>query len=216
MTLEWLNENDKRVYALIRNKLVHGIDSPTLKEIIEILGKSSLRSAVLSLDRLEKAGLITRSTGNKIRLTREAVDENSSITTVDVPLVGEIAAGNPILAQENIEALIPVSLAFARPGNKYFLLRIAGNSMNLAKVRGANIEDKSIVLIKQQSHADEGDIIVALINDSATVKFFHSVPGAVVLKPRSTDSEHKPIILTENCLIQGVVVAVLPSDIVNN
>jgi repressor LexA len=213
MTLDWLNENDKRVYALIRNKLVHGIGTPTLKEINEILGKSSLRSAVLSLDRLEKAGLITRGTGNKIRLTRGAVNENSSITTLDVPLIGQVAAGNPILTKENIEAMIPVSIAFARPGNKYFLLRIVGNSMNLAKVRGANIEDKSIVLIKQQNHADEGDIAVALINDSATVKFFHYVPGAVVLKPRSTETEHRPIILTENCLIQGVVIAVLPSDI---
>lgn len=211
--IEWLNENDKRVYALIRNRLVHGRDTPTLKEINEILEKSSPRSAVLSLERLAKAGLILRAAGNHIRLTREAVDHNSSISTIEIPLVGEVAAGNPILAEENIQAMIPVSIAFAKPGFKYFLLRIVGDSMNLTKVRGAIIEDKSIVLVRQQSYADEGEVVVALINDKATVKIFNPVPGAVVLRPRSSNSDNKPIVLTENCIIQGVVVAVLPGDI---
>lgn len=210
---EWLNDNDKRVYTLIRNRLVHGQESPTLREINEILEKTSPRSAVLSLMRLEKAGLIVRSPGNKIRLTRESVDQNASISTIEIPLVGEVAAGNPILAEENIQAMIPVSTAFAKLGSKYFLLRIVGFSMNLAKVRGVNIDDKSIVLVRQQNFADNGEIVVALINDEATVKIFNPVQGAVVLRPMSTESIHKPIVLTDNCLIQGVVVAVLPSDL---
>lgn len=213
MTIEWLNENDRRVYSLIRNRLVHGRDSPTLKEINEILGKSSLRSAVLSLERLEKAGLIERSSGNKIRLRHEALNQNESINTIEIPLVGTVAAGNPILAEENIEAMIPVSTDLAKVGSRFFLLRASGDSMNLAKIKGVNIEDQCLLLVKQQSYAQNGEIVVALINDEATVKHFNLVPGAVVLKPNSSNTSHRPIILSENCLIQGVVVAVLPKDI---
>lgn len=212
---EQLNSNDKRVYALIRNRIVHGLGSPTLQEINEVTGKSSPRSAVLALERLEKAGLITRTGRNKIRLTSESLEQNSSVSTVDVPLVGYIAAGMPILAEENVEAMIPVSSAFARPGSKYFLLRVVGDSMNLATVSGVNIEDGSIVLVRQQSTADDGDKVVALINDEATVKIFEKASGAVILRPKSTNRAHVPIILTDNCIIQGVVIAVLPADIMN-
>jgi repressor LexA len=211
--IEWLNENDKKAYSLIRNRLVHGLNTPTLAEINEVLGKSSPRSAVLSLNRLEKAGLIKRTAGNKIRLTSEAISVNASVSTVNVPLVGAITAGEPILAEQNIEAMLTVSSAFARPGSKYFLLRVVGDSMNLATVSGINIEDKSIILVRQQSSAENGDKVVALINDEATVKIFKKVKGAVILQPHSKKSSYKPIVLTENCIIQGVVVAVLPGDI---
>jgi repressor LexA len=117
------------------------------------------------------------------------------------------------LAEENVEAMIPVSTAFAKPGSKYFLLRVVGHSMNLAKVNGVPIEDKSIVLVRQQPSAENGQIIVALLNDSATVKFFEKTPGAVILRPKSTKTEYRPTVLTDNCMIQGVVVAVLPSDL---
>lgn len=211
--IQWLEEKDKKAYSMIRNRLVSGLDSPTLAEINEVLGSTSPRSAVLALERLEKAGLIRRMPGNKIRLTSESVSDNKSISTVDIPLVGTIAAGIPILAQENFEAMIPVSTAFARPGSKYFLLRVKGNSMNLAQVRGVNIDDKSIVLVRQQPSADEGDIVVALLNDVATVKIFKRARSAVILQPKSTELVHKPIVITEDCIIQGVVVAVLPGDL---
>lgn len=206
-----LSENDRKVYALIRNRIIHGLSIPTLEDINKVIGKSSVRSAVLSLERIERAGLIQRS-GRNIRLMNESLDSNASISTVDVPLVGSVAAGAPMLAEENVEAIIPVTTALARPGAKYFLLRVTGTSMNLAEVRGVKIENGTIVLVRQQQTADDGDIIVALINDSATVKILERKSGVVVLKPKSSDS-HMPIILTENCLIQGVVVAVLPVDV---
>jgi repressor LexA len=206
-----LGESDKRVYAFIRNRLVHGFDAPTLREINEITERSSPRSAVLVLERLEQAGLIRR-IGRRIRLTSASLDHNRSVSTIDVPLVGSIAAGAPILAEENVEAMIPVSTALARPGSNYFLLRVVGTSMNMARVGGVNIDDGSIVLVRQQEAADDGAIVVALINDEATVKILERKHGIVILRPKSSD-RHKPIVLTENCVIQGVVAAVLPSDL---
>lgn len=209
--IENLTESDKKVYALIRNRIVHGLDAPTLREINEVTKKSSPRSAVLVLDRLEKAGLIRRS-GRKTRLVSQSLASNASISTVNVPLVGYIAAGMPILAEENVQAVVPVTTALARPGSKYFLLRVVGTSMNQAKVGGAKIEDGSIVLVRQQDCADDGDIVVALINDEATVKILEQKNGMVILRPKSSDP-HTPIVLSDNCIIQGVVVAVLPADL---
>ncbi len=211
MGIESINDNDKKAYAFIRNRVVHGQGTPTLREINEVIGKSSPRSAVLALERLEKAGLLKRM-GRVIRLVGEALASNTSISAVEIPLVGTIAAGAPMLAEENVETTIPVSTGLARPGSKYFLLRVSGTSMNLAKVRGVKIENGSIVLVRQQNTADDGEVVVALINDEATVKILERKNGVVILKPKSSDP-HKPIVLTDNCIIQGVVVAVLPPDL---
>lgn len=209
---ETLSDKDKKVYALIRNRLVHGLDTPTLREINEVTEKSSPRSAVLALERLERAGLIKR-TGRKIQLVSFGMRDNHSISTVNVPLVGYIAAGVPMLAKENVEAIIPVSTGLARPGSKYFLLRVVGDSMNEAKVGGVEIKNGSIVLVKQQPSADDGDKVVALINDEATVKILERKNGMVILRPKSSKTKYGPIVLTDNCIIQGVVVGVLPPDL---
>lgn len=209
---ETLSDKDKKVYALIRNRLVHGLDTPTLREINEVTEKSSPRSAVLALERLERAGLIKR-TGRKIQLVSFGMRDNYSISTVNVPLVGYIAAGIPMLAKENVEAIIPVSTGLAKPGSKYFLLRVVGDSMNEAKVGGVKIKNGSIVLVRQQPSADDGDKVVALINDEATVKILERKNGMVILRPKSSKTEYGPIVLTDNCIIQGVVVGVLPPDL---
>ena len=211
MTLEDLSEGDKKVYNFIRNRLVHGLEAPTLREINEITERSSPRSAVLVLERLEKAGLIRRA-GRRVQIVSYRQAHNASISTTGVPLVGSIAAGAPMFAEENVEAIIPVSTALARPGSKYFLLRVVGTSMNEAKIGGVKIEDGSIVLVRQQESADDGDVVVALINDAATVKILERKNGMVILRPKSSDP-HMPIVLTDNCVIQGVAVAVLPCDL---
>lgn len=210
---ENLSDSDKKVYALIRNRLIHGMEAPTLREINVVTGKASPRSAVLALERLEEAGLIRRAKGGRIRLTSGGLEANASISTVNVPLVGSIAAGAPMLAEENVEAVIPVSTALARPGAKYFLLRVVGDSMNQARVGGVNVDDGSIVLVRQQESADNNNIVVALINDEATVKVLERKDGVVILRPKSSNPNNVPIVLTDNCIIQGVVVGVLPPDL---
>jgi len=205
--LENLSDKDKKAFLLIRNRIVHEGESPTLREINEVTGGKSPRSAALVIDRLIDAGLVKKF-GKKVKLVDLRAPAEASVSTVRIPLVGSVACGVPILAQENIEAFIPVSTALARKGSKYFLLRAEGDSMNQA-----GIEDGSILLVRQQEIANNGERVVALIDDEATVKLFEKTDTAIILRPKSTNRKHVPIVLTDNCKIQGVVVAVLPSDL---
>ena len=202
-----LSDTDKKAFNLIRNNLIHKGTKPTLREINVVTGGKSPRSASIVIDRLIKLGLLKK-TGNNLRLTENSSANPVSIETVEVPLVGTVTCGVPILAVENIETTIPVSTKLAKKGAKYFLLRASGNSMDQA-----GIHDGNILLIKQQNTAENGDKVVALINDEATVKFLERGKDTVILRPKSSDKKHKPIILSDNCQIQGIVVAVLPSDL---
>jgi repressor LexA len=200
-----LSDKDKKAFALIRNKIVHYGESPALREINEVTGGKSPRSASLVVDRLIAAGLIMKNNRSLILTNTQLTN---SISTVDVPLLGAVACGLPMFAEENVQAYIPVSTALAKKGSKYFLLRATGDSMNQA-----GINNGDLLLVRNQNTADSGERVVALINDEATVKIFERSADAVILRPKSTNKEHKPIVLTDNCIIQGVVQAVLPSDI---
>jgi repressor LexA len=202
-----LDEKDKKAYSLIRNKLIHEGKRPTLKEINAVTGGKSPRSASLVIDRLVRMKLLRKS-GKNLKLAESPLLNTNSIATMDIPLVGSVACGLPILAQENIEGYIPISTAFARKGSQYFLLRASGDSMN-----EAGINDGDILLVRQQNHAENGKKVIALINDEATVKILDRRDGAVILRPKSSNPTHKPIIVTENCQIQGEVVTVLPGDV---
>src|SRR5207248_187638 len=129
---------------------------------------------------LIKKGWVNRRSDGNLQLKRDLTEGRAHTRTVDVPLVGSVPCGAPVLAEENIEAFIPVSENLARPGGKYFLLRAQGDSMNQV-----GIDDGNILLVRQQQSAHNGDRVVALINDDATVKEFHREKDIVVLKPRS-------------------------------
>lgn len=204
-----ISDKDKKAFSLIRNYLIHTGKNPTLREINEVTGGKSPRSASIVIERLIKAGLIEK-TGKKLRLLRQDLEQTiSPVTTVKIPLVGSVPCGMPVLAVENIETYIPVSTALANKGSVFFLLRATGDSMNLA-----GINDGDILLIRQQPTAENGDKVVALIDDEATVKIFEKTDQAVILKPKSTNPTYKPIVLTNNFEIQGVVKAVLPPDLI--
>ena len=126
--------------------------------------------------------------------------------TVKIPLLGDVACGLPILASENIVAEIPVSVDLVKPNQKYFILRATGDSMD-----EAGIMDGDLVLIRQQQVAENGDRVVALIDDEATIKEYYRKGDMVVLKPKSRSPNHQPIILTSDFRIQGVVEMVIPS-----
>ena len=136
-----------------------------------------------------------------MQLIKNLESDTMRAQTVDVPLVGTVACGVPMLAEENIEAMISVSINLARPPHKYFLLRAKGDSMDKK-----GINDGDLVLIRQQPIAENGDAVVALVDNEATIKEFHVFDEAIVLKPRSRNSQHKPIILTKDFQIQGIVV----------
>ncbi|MCF6167088.1 transcriptional repressor LexA [Lutibacter sp.] len=133
--------------------------------------------------------------------SNQLVAKESSISdTVEIPLIGSVSCGLPIFAEENIEAQIPVSTKLIRKSANYFLLRAFGDSMNK---KGINSGD--LLLIKQQQVAESGDLVLALVDDDATVKEFINNGDTIVLKPHSSNPKHQPIILTSDFRIQGVV-----------
>lgn len=184
--------------------------SPTLKEIKESINLKSLRGASIQLEKLEKLGYIQRKKNSRraIEILIEPQKQKSQ-DLVDVPLVGEIRAGVPLLAQENIEEYKKVPKYLLHGRSNSFLLRVKGDSMTKA---GINTGD--IVIIGQQNAAENGDIVAAFLPDeeTATLKRFKKMQEYVVLLPESYNSEYKPII-EANVLIQGKVIEKLPKDL---
>lgn len=179
---------------------------PTNREILKMIGLKSPRSVAQYLDALEEGGYIKRGKGARnIKIIKSPYDKNNSSKTVKVPVVGYVPCGAPFLAEENIEKEIAVSEKIAKPPYKYFMLRAVGDSMN-----NAGINDGDLVLVRQQMTANHGDIVVALIDDEATIKKLRLYKDYVMLEPDSTNPDHGPIVLERDFRIQGVVVGSMP------
>ncbi len=197
-------KTDLEGYTFIRNQIIHTGTTPSLRQIGEVVGYNSPRSVQLMLERLSKRKLLSYKNG-KVELLHQNAPAMTE-QTVKVPLVGRAACGLPTLAEQDIETYLDISTKIARSGRRYFLLRAQGDSMD-----ESGINDGDLVLVRQQPTAEEGEIVVALINDSATIKHFHRENGLVVLKPNSSDMTITPIILSDEFIIQGVVVKAIPN-----
>ncbi|SHH60033.1 transcriptional repressor LexA [Winogradskyella jejuensis] len=181
----WLAERLNKSYNMV-NSYVQNRRQPSLEILYEIANLLQVEAKEL----LDSNQLVKR--------------ESNSIDTIEVPLVGSVSCGLPILAEENIEAHIPVATKLIRKSNNYFLLRAFGDSMNK---KGINSGD--LLLIKQQQVAEDKDLVLALVDDEATVKEFIDNGDTIVLKPHSTNPKHQPIILTNDFRIQGIVEKVI-------
>ncbi len=190
----------------IRNSLMHVGRIPSMRELMSSLGYRSPRSASLIVDKLIKKGVLRRKHDGSLQFIKNLAEDTTRAQTVDVPLIGTVACGMPILAEENTQAMISVSTKLARPPHRYFLLKAKGDSMDQ---KGINNGD--MVLVRQQTTAKNNDTVVAFIDDEATIKEFHSAGATVILKPRSTNKKHQPIVLTGDFQVQGIVVAVIPN-----
>jgi repressor LexA len=208
MIKQQITEKQLEALRFLRNAIVHDGYSPSIRDLAHALGYKSPRTAFLVLNDLIEHGWIKRNLDGNLQVKKDLPATRDNARTVEVPLVGNVACGAPFLAEENIEAHIPVSTDLAKPGGKYFLLRATGDSMNKA-----GIEDGDLMLVRQQPVAENGDRVVALINDEATVKELHREKGVVVLKPKSKNKTHRAIVLTDNFIIQGVVTSVLPASV---
>ena len=200
------DEQDRKGLTFIRNYLRATGKAPSLRAIGNVVGYNSPRSVQMMLQRLANRGLLKYQEGD-ISL----VDEVSGATphTVDVPLVGSAACGLPTLAEQDPQGWVRVSTRIAKPGYTHFLLRAKGTSMNAAAIP---INPGDLVLVRQQAHANSGDIVVALVDNEATIKVFDRKGEHVILRPRSNDEDagHRPIVVTDDLIIQGLVVAALP------
>ena len=200
--------SDKELEAIrqIRNSLMHRGRMPSVREMMTSLGYRSPRSASVLMKKLMSKRILRRKPNGSYQLVDNLHDDTMRAQTVDIPLVGTVACGTPVLAEENIEGMIPVSTKLAKSPHRYFLLKAEGDSMN-----EKGINDGDLVLVRQQLTAHNGDMIVALVDDEATIKEFYRLGDIIILKPKSTNKQHKPIVLTKDFQIQGVVVTAIPN-----
>jgi len=190
--------------ALQRLSAVRG-ETPSLEDLRRELRVASTRTLYRYLRKLEDDGLIERHPGAPgVKLLKSDVETNA------VPVVGDVQAGALTLAEQNIVGWLRLPKSMTGPGrHKFFLLRVRGTSMNKAAVAGETIDDGDLVLVRQQSTANSGDIVVALVDGEATVKRLVAAPGYFILKPESTDDCHQPILVERNFRVQGKVRRVL-------
>lgn len=201
MKKEKLTQKELEAIRHIRNSIMHEGRIPSIRELMISMDYRSPRSTALIISSLIEKGVLGRRSNGKLKFIKNLENDRTRAQTVDVPVVGSVACGMPIFAEENIDAMIPVSTQLARPPYKYFLLKAKGDSMN-----EKGINDGDLVLIRQQTTAQNGEIVVALIDDEASIKEIHYSDEAIILKPRSTNKQHKPIVLTRDFLVQGIVV----------
>ena len=195
-----ITAKQREILEYIKNEIVNKGYPPTVREICDAVHLKSTSSVHAHLESLEKNGYIRRDPTKPRAI--EIIDENFSLTkreVVNVPIIGSVAAGQPILAVENIEAYFPIPSEMM-PNKETFMLKVKGESMI-----NAGIFDGDRILVQQQQTADNGDIVVALVDDSATVKTFYKEAGYIRLQPENDAFE--PIIL-DDCMILGKVFGV--------
>lgn len=192
--MDRINETQQAVLNFIREVISQRGVAPSVREIGEAVGLRSTSTVQYNLNALEKAGYIERDPNLK-RTIRLA---GGSSKATPVPLLGTVTAGLPILAQEQIEEYIPVALG---KSGDYFALHVRGSSMI-----NAHIIDGDIIIVEKTPVAENGDIVVALVGDEATVKRFYKEKGHFRLQPENDDFE--PIIVDELALLGRVVTVI--------
>lgn len=173
-----LTASQQKVYDYVKRCTETGLP-PTVREICAATGLRSTSSVHAHLKSLEKAGLISRDAGlnRAIHVTGQA-----QASHIQVPIVGRVAAGQPILAVQEVEGYIPYAPPHRNEADQYFALNVHGESM-----RDAGILDGDIVVVRQEPTAENGDIVVALIEDEATVKRFFREKERIRLQPENPD-----------------------------
>lgn len=184
-----ISDKQREILEYIKAEILNKGYPPAVREICEAVKLKSTSSVHAHLETLEKNGYIRRDPTKPRAI--EIVDENFNLTRremVNVPIVGRVAAGEPILAVENIENYFPIPAEFM-PNEQTFILQVQGESMV-----NAGILDGDYILVEQQTTANDGDMVVALVDDSATVKTFYKENGYYRLQPENDFME--PIIVS--------------------
>ena len=195
-----ISDKQKQILEYIKQEILNKGYPPTVRDICDAVGLKSTSSVHSHLESLEKNGYIRRDPTKPRAI--EIIDDNFNMVrreVVNVPIVGQVAAGQPILAEENICSYFPVPSEFM-PKNQSFMLKVKGESMI-----NAGIYDGDSIIVEQQNTARNGDIVVALIEDSATVKTFYKENGHIRLQPENDTMD--PIIVPD-CTILGKVFGV--------
>lgn len=195
-----ISAKQQEILEYIKESILKKGYPPAVREICEAVHLSSTSSVHSHLETLEKNGYIRRDP-TKPR-TIEICDDSFQMMRremTSIPVIGRVAAGQPILATENIEGYFPLPVEYV-PNADTFILKVKGESMI-----NAGIFDGDIIFVEKTNNVRDGDTVVALIDDSATVKTFYKEAGHIRLQPENDSME--PIIV-ENCEIIGKVFGV--------
>ena len=193
-----ISKKQLEILEYIKSQILERGFPPAVREICEAVNLKSTSSVHSHLETLEKNGYIRRDPTKPRAI--EILDDSFNLTRremVNVPIVGQVAAGEPILAQENIENYFPIPTEFM-PNSQTFLLKVKGESMI-----NAGILDGDMVLVEQTSTASNGDMVVALIDDGATVKTFYKEEDIFRLQPENDSMD--PIIVKEVSILGKVI-----------
>ena len=195
-----ISDKQREILEYIKEEILSKGYPPAVREICEAVHLKSTSSVHSHLETLEKNGYIRRDPTKPRAI--EILDDDFNLTrreVVNVTMIGHVAAGEPILATEHIENYFPIPAEYI-PNKETFMLKVKGESMI-----NAGILDGDSILVKQQPDAENGDIVVALVGDSATVKTFYKEDGHFRLQPENDTMD--PIIVDE-CSIIGKVFGV--------
>ena len=188
------------ILEYIKSQILERGFPPAVRDICEAVNLKSTSSVHSHLETLEKNGYIRRDPTKPRAI--EILDDNFNLMRremVNVPMLGRVAAGEPILAEQNIENYFPIPMEFM-PNNQTFMLKVKGESMI-----NAGILDGDYVLVEERKTARNGEMVVALIEDGATVKTFYKEEGIIRLQPENDTMD--PIIVPD-CTILGKVIGV--------
>ena len=195
-----ISAKQQEILDYIKEEILKKGYPPAVREICEAVHLKSTSSVHSHLETLEKNGYIKRDPTKPRAI--EVLDDSFHMIRremVNVPIIGRVAAGEPILAEQNIENYFPIPMEFM-PNKQTFMLKVRGESMI-----NAGIFDGDYVLVGEQETADNGEMVVALIEDGATVKTFYKEEGIIRLQPENDTME--PIIVPD-CIILGKVIGV--------
>ncbi|HAV90722.1 MULTISPECIES: transcriptional repressor LexA [Eubacterium] len=204
---EPLTAKQEQIFNFIKSEISSKGYPPSVREICDEVGLSSTSSVHAHIKTLEKKGYI-RSVSSKNRAIEVLDDDFNALARreiTNVPLVGKVAAGSPILATENVVDYFPFPVE-SLPNKETFMLTVKGDSMiNMGIFDGDNL------LVQKQNTAKNGDVIVALVEDSATVKRFYKEDGHIRLQPENDNMD--PIIV-KDCAILGKVIGLIRMNII--
>lgn len=196
-----ISAKQQEILEYIKDEILHKGYPPAVREICQAVNLKSTSSVHSHLETLEKNGYIRRDPTKPRAI--EIMDDTFNLNRremVNVPILGNVAAGEPLFAEENIEDYFPIPAEMV-PNSEVFMLHVRGESMiNVGILDGDN------VLVQQQSTAKDGEMVVALVEDSATVKTFYKEDGYIRLQPENDTMD--PIIVNE-CSILGKVFGIM-------
>jgi len=197
-------DTQERILAYIEKEILDRGYAPSVREIGEAVGLRSTSTVHGHLMRLEKKGLLHRDAMKPramgVLKRSEGLQSDSDIQVHQIPVVGNVAAGTPILAEESIEDLIPLPSDFLSEG-EHFILHVCGDSMIQAGILNGDY-----IVVKKQSVANNGEIVVAMVEDEATVKRFYKENGHFRLQP---ENDAMAPIIVDSVQILGKVVSLL-------